>query len=388
MADTLQAKKITAAFRRHTRRTLRVHIIAAAFVLLYLSSCQSPGEPGPEEPPEFEFAEPFNWQTATPLSVGLDTAFIASATREFHARQSLFSFLIVKDGKLIVEEYNIPFTKFHDYDIRSASKSFISALVGIAVREGVIDSLRQRVLDLLPGYRSSGMDPRKNNITVEHLLTMRAGFDYNEGDDYSHLFTPTADWTKTIIDLPLKFTPGERFSYATIQTHLLSVIIAKRSGMSTLAFANKYLFKPLSIGVRAWYKDPQGNYYGGTGMSFTARDLARFGALYLHNGALDGQQIVPGSWVNESLKPRNVTGSFWGSFPNVNYGYSWWMQFSAEDSVFMAAGYAGQFIMNIPRYNMTIVTTANSDIAPSASDAQFNSIIDIVAQYVLPAARH
>jgi CubicO group peptidase (beta-lactamase class C family) len=377
VADPLQAETMR-------RNNILLLLIA---VLFCFASCNKAVEPGPEDPNEFEYAPPYAWQTASPQSVGLDSALIAGALNEINTRPYIFSFLIVKDGKLVIEDYNSSATVSSDYDVRSVSKAFISALVGIALREGFIDSLGQRIFDFFPEYNSSVTDARKLNITVEHLLTMRGGFDYTEGADYSHLFTPAADWVKAILELPLKYNPGEQFYYSTPQTHLLAVIIARASGMSTLKFAQQYLFRPLSIGIRDWCKDPQGNYYGGTGMSFTARDLARFGNLYLHNGTLDGVQIVQQDWIDKSLKPRNATNTTWGPFQQINYGYQWWTHYSPSDSLYMAAGHAGQFIINVPKYAMTIVSTTDANVTTEVADSQFNSILEIASLFVLPAAR-
>jgi CubicO group peptidase (beta-lactamase class C family) len=153
--------------------------------------------------------------------------------------------------------------------------------------------------------------------------------------------------------------------------------------MSTYDFAEKVLFQPLKISVRDWLTDPQGIYSGGSSSRFTPRDLARLGQLYLHNGMIDGRQIVSKGWVQQSLISRNQQNLIWGDFTSTNYGYLWWNNYSSTDSVFMAAGFAGQFIFVIPTKNMIIVTTGNDNVTTDQANINEIIIIGIVKRYFL-----
>ncbi len=320
--------------------------------------------------------------SVSPSSVGLDSSALVN---QLKTKTTVHSLLIVKESLLVFEYYRSGFIKENDFDIRSASKSFISALVGIALEKGVLDSLSQPVLSFFPEFDTTGIDPRKRLITLEHLLTMRAGFDYTEGADYSHLYTPTAHWAQVSLSLPLKFDPGSAFSYATIQTHLLSVIVARESGMSTYEFAETHLFEPLGISVRGWYKDPDANYYGGTGMNFTARDFARLGYLYLKGGFIDGKRVVGANWVSESILGRNASAVQWGALDSVNYGYQWWTGRAGADSLFMAAGYAGQFCFVVPARSMVVVSTADANVGTATANEQELFVIDFLVNHIFPA---
>lgn len=292
----------------------------------------------------------------------------------------LWSFLVVRNDSLILEYYST-YQKENDFDIHSAAKSFTSALVGIAIDKGIIKSVQDKILSFFPDYDTTGIDPRKRDWTIEQFLTMRSGFDWDEAADHSSLYTDNVNWIYTSLGLPLKYAPGERFVYATPNVNLLSGIITRASGMSTYQFAEKYLFTPLRISVRSWVQDPQGVFTGGAGMSFTPRDLARLGQLYLHNGVCDGVQVVSRQWVQQTLIPRNQTNTTWGDLPSVNYGYLWWNNYQPPDSIFMAAGFAGQFVFVVPSKNMVIVTIGNDNYPIDQASANETVIIGIAKKY-------
>ena len=332
--------------------------------------------------PQFNYRPPFDWPISSPLAQGMDTVRVAAALREVQSNPFILSFLVVRNDSLVIEYYN-GLQKENDFDIHSASKSFISALVGIAIDRGILGSTQDKILSYFPELDTTGIDPRKREWTLEQFLTMRSGIDWVETDDHSSLFTDNVNWLTTALELPLKYSPGERFVYTSPNVNVLSGIIARASGMSTYEYAEEYLFTPLDISVRDWARDPQDVFLGGTGMWFTPRDLARFGQLYLHNGLIDGKQIVPSDWIQKSLVPRNQQESTWGGFSTVNYGYLWWNNYDAQDSVFMAAGYAGQFIFVVPAQKMVIVTIGYDDVTTAQADVQETTIIDIVKRYFL-----
>ena len=152
--------------------------------------------------------------------------------------------------------------------------------------------------------------------------------------------------------------------------------------MSTYDFAEQNLFAPLKISVRAWLKDPQGVYAGGTGMMFTPRDLARFGQLYLHNGMIDGTQIVSRQWIQQTLIPRNTSNLDWADLQSVNYGYLWWNNYDTRDSLFMAAGFGCEFIFVIPAKDMIIVTIGDDNVTSNQASINQNALIGILSKYL------
>jgi len=213
---------------------------------------------------------------------------------------------------------------------------------------------------------------------------MRAGFDH-ERNNYFQIYN-SSNWLKATIELPFLYDPGTKFSYNTFQTHLLSAIITKASGMSTKKFADKYLLEKMNIEVAAWEQDPQGYYFGGNSMYFTPRNMARLGYLYMSSGRLNGKQIVPAEWVEESLTNyTHFTENNWGALHNYNYGYLWWLGEINEYEVFLAIGHGGQFVINFPELNMVVVTTAEWYVEWDTADQQEQSILNIVADYIVPA---
>jgi CubicO group peptidase (beta-lactamase class C family) len=292
----------------------------------------------------------------------------------------LYSFLVVRNDSLIFE-YSPGFQKENDFEIHSAAKSFVSALIGIAIDRGIIRSVQERVLSFFPEFDTTGIDPRKRDWTIEHLLTMRSGLNWDEAADHTALFTENVNWLYTTLKIPLRYAPGERFLYTTPNVHVLSGILTRATGKSTYDFAEKYLFAPLKISVRSWSTDPQGIYVGGTGMTFTPRDLARLGQLYLHNGSLGGTQIVSSQWIQQTLVPRNLTNLTWGDLTSVNYGYLWWNNNDGRDSLFMAAGFGGQFIFVVPARNMVIVTIGTDNVTSYQANVNEAVIIGIAKKY-------
>ena len=362
--------------------TRYVTIACLAAVALVFFGCDKNPVAGGTQTPEFVYRDPYAWPISTPASQGLDTTKVSTALQEMRTYPFLFSFLIIRNDSLAFEYYRV-FQKENDFNIHSAAKSFISALIGIAIDKGIIRSAQEKVLGYFPDFDTTRLDVRKRGWTIEHFLTMKSGLDWDEGADHTAQYTENVNWLYTTLKLPLRSSPGVSFNYTTPNVHVLSGILTRASGMSTYGFAEKHLFAPLNISVRYWAKDPQGIYIGGTEMAFTPRDLARFGQLYLHNGLIDGKEIISTQWIRETLVPRNGSNSTWGDLQSVNYGYLWWNNYGGRDSLFMALGFAGQFIIVVPAKNMIIVTTGDDNVTTNQGGLNEDVIIGIVKKYFL-----
>ena len=331
----------------------------------------------------------YTWDVSSPEEQGITVSGLTDA--ENRARQHGFvnSLLVVRNGYLVRESYFNGFDRDAAFNVMSVSKSFISALVGLALREGLLDSLDQPMMDFFPDYATPGLDPQKYQITLRHLLSMRAGFD-GSIEDYDinwRRWINSYDWIGYAINLELAHPPGTRFAYITAETHLLSAILSRACGMNTMQFAKRHLFEPMGITIRGWDKDPQGIYTGGMGMYFNARDMARFGLLYLQDGQLDGLQIILADWVEVSLQKYSYGNDNWGALDNIGYGYLWWLGRINNVSCFIALGYGGQYIMVFPSLNLIVVTTSNSNVYPDTADQQERKILGICADNILPAVR-
>ena len=311
-------------------------------------------------PTKYESLTSHEWETAVPETQGLDAGMLSQALDEVRGKSYYYSFLIIRNGFLVTEEYY----NGRDADTRdnvySATKSYISALIGIAIDKGYIESLDSKLFDFFPEHVGDDTDPRKLEITIRHLLTMRSGF-ADESRITWDVVRYAYDQIGGILSSELLFDPGTAFLYSSHGAHLLSGIITRATGMSTFAFADAFLFHPMGVGAVAWAVDESGIYSGGASMYLTPRDMARFGYLYLKNGMLDGHQIVRSDWVGESAVNHRGYAQPWGEMDDVGYGYLFWTGRFDEYPLYFASGYGGQWILVVPDLEMVVVATMNAD---------------------------
>jgi len=333
--------------------------------------------------PTLEPVRTFDWETSTPEEQGLDSGILETAQQEAKSRFYQYSLVVVRHGKLVSEGYYHTALIDTANHIHSASKSFTSAIVGIAIDRGYIH-LDDKVFDWFPEYATPTMDPRKRDITVEHLLTMTAGFDWHDALPYFERQAASNNWIRYTLELPLAYPPGAQFNYCTPQTDLLSAIVQKATGMSTRDFAKEYLLDLLGIKYWRWISDPQGYPLGGRAMFFTPRNMARFGYLMLNDGLVDGRRLVPAWWVATSTSRHETPGWNWGALKNDGYGYQWWLGELGGHAIFYASGKGGQFILCFRDLDMVVVTTTDGE---SWADEwlQIQRTMELVADFVLPA---
>ncbi|MFX1266241.1 MAG: serine hydrolase domain-containing protein, partial [Promethearchaeota archaeon] len=297
------------------------------------------------------------------------------------AGYNIDSVLIVHNGYLVVEEYLDPaYNETTWHEIYSCTKSVISALVGVAIEEGLLTGVDQKVFSFFPNRTFANPDPRKDNITIEHLLTMTSGLEWHELDiSYSNpsndfgLMYNSADWIQYVLDRPMDDDPGEVWNYNSGTTHVLSAILQNATGSSPeeyFEWISTRLGEPIGTGDVEWETDPEGILFGGSGIKATPRDLAKFGFLYLNNGSWDGEQVIPESWVSASSSGHVSTGG------GAQYGYQWWVY--PEIGMYTALGYGGQHIMVVPEHDLVVVFTASIQ----EGSWPFPSL---VADYVIPA---
>ena len=305
------------------------------------------------------------WQYSTPAEQGMNaTKLDAMIDMIDNQDLAIDSIIIVRNGLVVLEEYpSGNYTPHMKHFLASCTKSIVSALIGLAVREGFLEGTEQKLLDLFSDRSIDNLDSRKENITIEHLLTMTAGFDWDEWsyeyDDPRNSATQmysSADPVQYILDLPMRSNPGEEWTYCAGASHLLSAIIQLSTGMTTLNFANLYLFEPLGISNVRWLRDSQGIYRGSSRLSLTPRDMAKIGYLYLNEGFWDGKQILSTDWVARSGDDIVHLGGNTPEWSPEGYGYQWWTIPSL--GVYYAAGARGQKICVFPVYNLVVVFTA------------------------------
>ena len=291
----------------------------------------------------------------------------------------LKSLIVLKDDKVIVEEYLNGGRSDQLRDIRSASKSILSAILGSAIKDGYIDSIDQKVIDFFPEYKSDKLDPRVYDLRIRHLITMRSGFDVKEsGKVYQQLYESN-NWIGHILNFPFKSDPGKKFNYHSFNTHLLSATITKATGMSTLEYATQALFTPLGITKVLWEKDPNGYCIGGWGLSLKAQDMAKFGMLYLNDGYFQGTQVVPSEWIKSSTTEKTgMIGTYYSGWNKAyGYGYLWWVKrLDNKIDIPFAMGHGGHRIAIVPNVNAVMVTQAEPNPKPPTSSYKRHRAID------------
>jgi CubicO group peptidase (beta-lactamase class C family) len=281
---------------------------------------------------------------------------LSGAARAAGTLPRLHSLLVSRRGELILEHYAKGYRSTRLANIKSASKSIISALVGIAVARGHIKSVDEPIVTYFPEVRRDA-DPRKQKITVEDLLTMRAGLESTSGSNYGE-WVRSRNWVKNALDRPIVSEPGTEMEYSTGTSHLLSAILTKTTKMSTWQFAQTALMRPIGVTLAQWTRDPQGIFMGGNEMLMTSRQMVAFGDLYLNEGRHNGKQIVPASWVQTSCEPR--ASSRWDS--DRWYGYGWWMRDLGGRQTCFAWGFGGQYIFVFRDLGLVVVATSSTGV--------------------------
>lgn len=307
-----------------------------------------------------------------------DSALLTAALAEASGLPRLNSVLVSQHGRVHAERYFNGTGPDTRANIKSASKSVLSALVGIALREGHLRGVDQPVAEVLPEHFGPGTDPRKRAITVGHLLSMTAGLESTSFGSYGR-WVSSRNWVRAALERPLVADPGGPMVYSTGSSHLLSAVLTRATGKTTYAYAREALAEPLGIRLRPWQRDPQGIYFGGNDMYLTPREMLRFGELYLNGGAYRGKQVVPREWVEESFRPR--AASEWSGH---RYGYGWWIRSSGGHPVYFAWGYGGQYVFVVPTLRLVAVFTSVAD-APR-EPGHLPAIHALLDRYIVPAA--
>ena len=324
------------------------------------------------QPAELEAVDytPFvsgDWKVSTPENEGLDPLLVSELYLDASALETLYSLLVIKNDHLIAEKY------FNEGSIdqlskrASVTKSYVSALLGIALDKGLITGVDEKMIDYFPEAADNLTDARKNQITIREMLQMRAGFPWEETDSAYWNVIWSGKYADKIEVIPLAKDPGTEFQYSNLTSNWLAIIVSRACGTDLKSFGEENLFSPLKVNLGDWPQDVDGYYIGSGDIQFTARDMAKFGLLYLHEGKLDGRQLISSEWVNESLKSYskdiNSAGVEQGKvghyFHDIGYGYQWWSAAAGKHKFNLAWGHGGQFIVLLKDMNMVIVSTAD-----------------------------
>ncbi len=314
------------------------------------------------------------WLTSTPEEQGMDAGRLQSMEVFISAQgwnDDVDSILAVYNGYLVYEYY--PSTSYDENDthhIYSCTKSFTSALVGMAIDQGYIESIDTEVLDFFPELTIENLDSDKQAITIRDLLTMTSGLDWHDQTNY-YSMEVSSDWVKYVLDRPMVSEPGTTWNYNTGGTHVLAAIINKTTPHGIIPFVESQLFDPLGINEYYWVTDNKGIPIGGTALNLLPRDMAKFGYLYLKNGLWDNEQIISEAWITESTTPSVITEFDQGL--GSGYGYLWWTY--AWHGVYAARGSYEQYIFVVPSQDLVVVFTGSGSFTVTA----------LLTNYIFPA---
>ncbi|MDX1486485.1 MAG: serine hydrolase, partial [Alphaproteobacteria bacterium] len=285
-------------------------------------------------------------------AAALDGEILAQTLGRAARLERLHALIVARDGRTVVARrfrgpgLDVP------VNVKSVSKTVIAALIGAAIARGVISGPDQPVARFLAEYMPANGDPRLQRLTVGHLLSMRAGLARTSGRNYGR-WVASRDWVRYALSRPFVEEPGGAMLYSTGSSHLLSALLTRAAGRTTLDLARDWLGKPLGITVPAWQRDPKGFYFGGNNMLLSPRALLRLGEMYRTGGRFGGRRVLPEGWVRASWTKR--TTSPWSG---DGYGYGWFITEACGFDVFYARGFGGQFIYVVPGLKMTVVITS------------------------------
>lgn len=302
------------------------------------------------------------WEISTPTAQGLDSASVAELFARAGRVETIHALLVLKNGYLIGEAYFHGGAIDHASRVQSVTKSYTSALVGIALARGCLTSVNRRMIEFFPELDNRVTDPRKRSITIRQMLQFRAGYPWEESSSELFDLLYGGFRTRYLVDVPLISDPGTRFDYSNLTAHLVGVIVARACGTDLKTFAEANLFRPIGAKIADWTPDWDGNYNGHADLFLTARDMAKFGQLYLNGGAHAGRQIVPSSWVRASFQTYSSNAWYYDvghNFTDVGYGYLWWSVTAGNHRYHLAWGHGGQQIAVSEDEQMVIVVKAD-----------------------------
>lgn len=333
-------------------------VIGLSFTIWKFTFRASPKVPAPDYWPTQ------GWRTSTPEQQGLDSVKLAEGLLAIQQKNiPIHNLIVIRNGWVVLDATFYPYDGKTPHNVASVTKSLTATLIGIAVDQGKLN-LTDKLVSFFPDTTIANLDARKKSITLRDLVTMTSGLDcvYEPNEPTVQAMEASPNWVQFGLDLPMAYQPGTHYEYCGVGMHLLSGVLEKATGMTTLEFAQENMFTPLGIQSVTWPTDPQGVNLGAGNIRLNPEDMAKIGLLYLQGGAWDGRQVISRSWADTAVKKLVAA-------PNGNgYGYGWWSSTSSSGKSFFAEGKGGQVINVNPGYNAIVVTIGGGfvydDIVP------------------------
>lgn len=284
----------------------------------------------------------------------------------------LHSLLVAQRGTVVLERYFNGRRDTSPANVKSVSKSVVSALVGVAVDRKLL-SLHQPIGKFFPD-----LPEPKRAITIEQLLTMQSGLESTSNRNYG-AWVQSSNWVRHALAKPLVAAPGTQMIYSTGNTHILSAILTKATGRNTWQFAQEALAKPLGFSLAAWMRDPQGIYFGGNDMVMTPRQMLAFGEMYRNGGQVAGRQLLSKAFIDETFEPRGRS-----RISGREYGYGWWIRDIAGREAYYAWGFGGQYIVIVPSLDLVVVSTSSATVSEDRRGHR-RTVEDIIEHLIVAA---
>ena len=331
---------------------------------------ESEGTPKPETTPEPTPEPAWEWQFDRPENHGLSQAGV-DALHTALDPTDVRAAVIVKNGVMVDEYYKSGFDETSVFTLQSCSKSFTSAIMGIAIDQGYIESVDEPISNYFP-HLLDNPSPYAGEVTIWHLLTHTSGF-YGTDNELWGDWRTSDNWVDYVLEQSIVTRPGSTFNYSTGNSHLLGVIVEMATGKSLYEYGKEVLFDPLGMESVECGLDPQGHCDGGNGFAMNVYDMAKFGQLFLQKGKWEGEQILSENWVegSTSLQFKRSTGT-------ADYGYQWWVRTFGDQQypAFFAQGHFGQYIFVVPDLELVVVFTSYHN---GSSSMYWQFVSDIVA---------
>lgn len=334
-----------------------------------------------------------DWPVSTPEAQGLDPRLVAELYLGAEHMPKLYSLLVIKNGQLIAEKYFNDGAVDQKARVQSVTKSYTSALVGIALEQGLLSSADQKLIEFFPEVAEKVTDPRKKQVTVEQLLQMRSGYPWEEIDPAYWTRVLTGQYVDDIEIIPLVGEPGTQFNYSNLSSNWLGIIVSRVSGTNIKSYAQANLFAPLGVEPGEWGTDAHGNNNGCGDLHMSARDMAKYGLLYMNEGRHEGKQIIPADWVEASL--MDYSPDAWVTkdkvrhagpyFRELGYGYQWWSATVGDRRFNLAWGHGGQLIVLLDDLDMMVVVTTYPFYLEHNDEAWMHekSTLNLVGKFIL-----
>lgn len=318
--------------------------------------------------------------TAQATTTSPEPIALAALLDEARNHERLHSIVVLRAGSIVLAEavHGPPLDR--SVNIKSVSKTLVATMVGVALERDVIDSVDQTLGELTPALVPGDADRRVAGLTLEDLMTMRAGLERVSGAGYGR-WVNSDNWIRYALTRAFVTEPGTRMLYSTGSTHVLGAVLSELTGESLHTLANQWLGIPLSIDFAPWTRDPQGYYMGGNEMSLSPLHLVRIGELYLSGGMVGDVQVLPTDWIEQGFAARTSS-----PYSGDGYGYGWFLRNMDGCAVAYARGYGGQVLYVVPALDLTVAITSDTGLR-ARSNGYMSVLHDMVQRHLVSGCR-